>query len=175
MGKLFESIFDMETGGGAIISRRYGVIEVAVGKLVAIHFRPWPKLISTTEAQWLGGWQHGRRRKDQCLLYYNQPVGHSNFLALKYVVTSFGTTYRTVRKSLLILDQVACFKKSDAIVAEITNNRISDRALERMGWVKHFPRSRKRHFIRRFYGQYPVEMSASMAIAKSNSNLPEFP
>ncbi len=161
MGKLFESIYDTETGASAIKGRRYGVIEVADGKLVAIHLRPWPKLISTTEAQWLGGWQHGRRRKDQCLMYYNQPVGQSNFLALKYVVTSFGTKYRTVRKALLILDQVACLKQTDAIVAEITNRRISDRALERMGWVKHFPNSGKRHFIRRFYGQYPVAAAAS--------------
>lgn len=169
MSRLFESIFEIETGAGAIISRRYGVIEAAEGKLVAIHFRPWPKLISTMETQWLGGWQHaGRRKKDQCLLYYNQPIGHSNFLALKYAVTSFGTTFCTVRNALMILDQVACLKRSDAIVAEITNPRISNRALERMGWVKHFPNSSKRHFIRRFYGNYPAALKAAIAKAKSN-------
>ena len=171
MSRLFESIFEIETGAGAIISRRYGVIEVAEAKLVAVHFRPWPKLISTMETHWLGGWQHaGRRRKDQCLMYFNQPVGHSNFLALKYAMTSFGTTFGTVRKALLVLDQIAFLKKSDAIVAEITNPRISDRALERLGWEKHFPKSRKRNFIRRFYGHYPAAIIESVTVAITNSN-----
>ena len=163
MAKLFETITDIESSTSTIRTRRYGVIEVTEGQFTAIHFRPWPKLISTTEAQWLGGWHHGRQKKDHCLMYYNQPLGHSNFLALKYTVSSFGTTYKTFRRTCLILDEVARIKKTDAIVAEVTNKRISDRFLRRMGWEQHLTHSRKRHYIKRFYGKYPETMSEALA------------
>ena len=127
MAKLFETITDISANVETIRNRRYGVIEVTEGKFTAIHFRPWPKLISAAEAQWLGGWHHGRLKKDHCLMYYNQPLGHTNFLALKYTVSSFGTTYKTFRRTCLILDEVAKIKKTDAIVAEVSNTRISDR------------------------------------------------
>ncbi len=100
MREWFKSVVSLEAAADEITRRRYGVIEVNAGKFTAIHFRPWPKLISATEARWLGGWQHGRRRRDQCLLYYNQPVGHDSYLALKYVVSSFGTSYRTFHRTL---------------------------------------------------------------------------
>ena len=163
MAKLFETITDISANVETIRNRRYGVIEVTEGKFTAIHFRPWPKLISAAEAQWLGGWHHGRLKKDHCLMYYNQPLGHTNFLALKYTVSSFGTTYKTFRRTCLILDEVAKIKKTDAIVAEVSNTRISDRFMQRMGWEQHLPHSKKRHFIKRFYGDYPEAMSEELA------------
>lgn len=155
MGKFFETVTDLGADSNRIRNRRYGVIEVAEARLVGIHLRPWPKLISATEAKWLGGWQHGRRRRDQCLLYYNQPLGHQNFLALKYTVTSFGTSWKTFWRTLVVLDKVAAIKRIDAIVADVTNDRMSDRFMRRMGWEEHLPDQPGRHFIKRFYGEYP--------------------
>jgi hypothetical protein len=161
MGEWFKSVYDVGSAAGQIERRRYGVIEVNAGQFTAIHFRPWPKIISTIEASWLGGWQHGRRRRDQCLLYYNQPIGHDSYLALKYVVSSFGTSYRTFRQTLAVLDEVARIKQTDAIVADVTNQRISDRLLSRQGWEPHLPDSNRRHFIKRFYGRYSAESVTS--------------
>lgn len=154
--KLFQTIADFESGRDAIAKRAYGVIEVAAGELVGIHLRPWPKVISVVEAKWLGGWQHERREKDHCLLYYNQPIAHRNFLALKYTVTSLGTTYKTFRRTLVVLDEIAKLKRTDAIVAEVTNARLSDRFMRRCGWEQHLENQKGRHYIKRFYGQYPT-------------------
>lgn len=171
MKRWFESIRRLEGNEDLVRSRRYGMIEVVEGKLIRVHFRPWPKIISSTEATWLGGWQHRHDRfRDRCRLYYNQPRGHSDFLALKYVVSSFGTRYRTFFQATVALDQIARIKGSDAILAEVTNPRITDRMMARWGWQRHLPQRRGRHFIKRFYGTYPAHASMQHA----SSALPQF-
>jgi hypothetical protein len=49
---------------------------------------------------------------------------------------------------------------SHAILAEVTNAAISDRALIRFGWQTHLEHSRHRHWIKRFYGKYPTSAGA---------------
>ena len=139
-----------------IRTRRYGVIEVRGGEFVGIHMRPWPKIVSVAEAWWDGG-VRSRKTRDRCLLYYNQPVTSSDYLALKYIVSSQATGLKTIRESLRVLDEVARIKRSDAIVCEVSNLRISDRLLARWGWERHVLASRRRHHIRRFYGSYPTD------------------
>ena len=120
-----------------------------------LRLRPWPKTISLAEILLWGRGFHLRAEGNRCWLYYNQPRRHRNFLALKYVVSSRHSTLRTFRSSLIVLDEIARLKGTDAIVCEVSNLRISDRLLKRWGWQSHVPSSRRRHFIKRFYGTYP--------------------
>jgi hypothetical protein len=143
---------------------RYGVIEVAAGRLLAIQLRPWPKLISALEVEWLGRRRHERAPGDRCVLYYNQPRSCPNYLALKYVVSGRDCTLATFRHSLLVLDEVARLKHIDAIVCDAWNERISSRLLARWGWEPHLERRWHRHYIKRFYGVYPAP-SASLEAA----------
>src|SRR3990170_6026164 len=94
----FEKIDDFDSGRERIRARRYGVIETVGGQLRAVHLRPWPKLVALPEL-WplLGPRYHGRGAPDRCLLYYNQPWRMPQFLALKYIVTTSGTSYGTIR------------------------------------------------------------------------------
>jgi len=147
---LFQTITDLDQQADVIRQRRYGVIEIEDHHFQAIHFRPWPKIISMAEIWWLGGRFHQNNQGDRCLLYYNQPRGNDDFLALKYIVSSRDATFATFRRALLILDCIALIKASKAIVAEVSNLRISDRLLTRWGWVSHVPQSKRRHFIKRF-------------------------
>ncbi len=112
----------------------YGVIEMIDGRLAAIHLRPWPKIISSLEIAWLGQRWHQRRRGDRCLIYYNQPRRYPNFLVLKYTVSQRGTTLATFQRGLAVLDEIARLKRSDAILCDVCNLRISDRLLARWGW-----------------------------------------
>ena len=112
--------------------------------------------MSLSELWPLGSRYHARGESDCCLLYYNQPRRQTNFLALKYVVSSEGTSYRTFRATLLVLDAIAQLKRIDAIVCDAANLRISDRLLARLGWEPHKPQRWHRNFIRRFYGTYPA-------------------
>jgi hypothetical protein len=154
-----QSIVDLEEGDAAVRAARYGVIETAGGEWRAIHVRPWPKLASLPELLPLGPRYHCRGSADRCLLYYNQPRRMPNFLALRYVVSTAGTSYQTFRAALRVLDQVAAVKGIDAIVCDAGNIRLSDRLMARLGWEPHKPQRWHRNYIRRFYGVYPAAAS----------------
>jgi len=149
------SITDLGSGSELLRARGHGAIETVGGELRAVHLRPWPKLISLPELWPLGSHYHARGDADRCLLYYNQPRRMPNFLALKYVVSTAGTSYRTFRAALTALDQIAELKRTDAIVCDAFNSRLSERFMARMGWEPHKPQRWHRNYIRRFYGVYP--------------------
>jgi len=154
MAGLFETVTDLKRQAHVLRRRRYGVVEIHDGRFVGVHLRPWPKAISLPEVWCLGGRYHARAAGDRCWLYYNQPCRFPNFLALPYVVSSRGATLATFHGSLVVLDEIARVKQSDAILCDVTNARISVRLLARWGWEAHVPHSRRRHVIKRFYGQY---------------------
>ncbi len=136
---------------------RFGVIEVRNGRLAAIHLRAWPKIGSALEVEWLGQRVHRARPGDRCLVYYNQPRRFPNFLALKYVVSQRDCTLATFHRALEVLDEVARVKRTDALLCDVWNARISDRLLARWGWEPHKPARWHRNHVKRFYGVYPPE------------------
>ena len=157
---LTTTITDWSAGRDELVQRRYGVIEAAEGRVVAVHLRPWPKLISWPEVWPTGGRYHARGRADRCLLYYNQPRRFINFLAVKYVASTVGTSYATVRAAIAALDALAELKGTDALLCDAANTRLSDRLLARFGWAPHNPQRWRRNFIKRFYGTYPGVLAA---------------
>lgn len=152
---MFATITNFESEQDRLKSARYGIIETVGGKLVAIHLKPWPTLLSIRELWPVGDRYHGRGEADRCRLYYNQPRSASQFLSLKYVETTAGTSYKTFRAALTALDALAELKGVDALVCDAANGRLSDRYMRRMGWEPHAPMRWRRNFIRRFYGEYP--------------------
>jgi hypothetical protein len=165
----FQTVRDFSSGRDCVRARRYGVIETAGGELQAIHLRPWPKLVAAPEFLPLGPKYHSRGTTDHCMLYYNQPLRMRNFLALKYVVSTVGTSYRTFRAAVLVLDAIAELKGIDAIVCDAVNMRLSDRFMARLGWEPHKPQRWHRNFIRRFYGQYPKHRGLAALLAAGHT------
>jgi hypothetical protein len=153
---LCETICDLELGREALRARRHGVIETVGGEFRAVHLRAWPKLVSLPELWPQGTRYHAGGEADRCLLYFNQPWRTPNFLALKYVVSTAGTSYRTTRAALTVLDAIAAIKRTDAIVCDAANMRLSERLMARFGWEPHKPQRWHRNYIRRFYGIYPA-------------------
>ena len=105
------TITDFHAGRERIRTRRYGVIETVGGRLAAIHLRPWPKLVALPELMPLDPRYHAAGTADRCLLYYNQPWRMPNYLALKYIVSTSGTSYATFRAALKVLDAIAELKR----------------------------------------------------------------
>ena len=155
MSRFIETIYDLESGQDAIRRRSYGVIEVSEGRLSRIVFRPWPKLFSNDDVTLRGSFSTRGLVRDTCRLYFNQPLAHRNFLALKYIVSHFGTKFATIRRAMRVLDEIARIKRSDAIVAHVASSQISDRLMRRWGWEPHLEDSARRQYIKRFYGVYP--------------------
>src|SRR5437868_3941106 len=96
MFRLFQTVYDVHAGAAVLRRRRYGVIEVADGRLRRIRLRPFPKMISAVGVRWDDWRLHRRRSGDRCWVYYNQPLGCPTFLALAHVVSSTETSYRTI-------------------------------------------------------------------------------
>ena len=165
---LFETATSLDEHADLIRRRAYGVIEIAEGKLQSIRFRPWPKIVSSLHVMTVGRRFHLRATGDRCWFYYNQPRGHRNFLAFKYGVSTRQTSMRTCRTALAVLDEVARIKGADAIVCQVDNDRLTDRTLARMGFESHFPTSKQRHYIRRFYGKYPAA-DPELRLPRSNT------
>lgn len=165
---LSQTITDWDRDQDTLRRRRYGVIETTAGRLAAVHLRPWPKLIAWPEVLPVGPAYHARGQLDRCLLYFNQPLSSPNFLALKYIVSTHGTSFATFRAALTTLDAIAALKRSDAIVCDAFNQRLSDRLLRRMGWESHKPQRWHRNYIKRFYGKYPsVDLPQHASCASS--------
>ena len=134
MLRLFETVVDPIAEADVLLRRRYGVVEMVDGRLRAIDLRPWPKQSSIFEAYYFGRWWHRHRPGDRMLLYYNQPCRHSNYLALRYVVSTRDCRLATLQAGLAILDEIARIKASDAIFCQATSLRIS-RARDAALWL----------------------------------------
>lgn len=147
---LFETVVDPEAGAATLARRRYGVVETHAGRLVRVALRPWPHVLSLRELLPRGDRWRPPGPADRCRLYYNQPRGHERFLALRYVACTGGTSYATFRAALETLDAIAALKRSDALLCDAANARLSDRFLRRLGWEPHAPAWRRRNYIKRF-------------------------
>ena len=154
MSRLFETVADLAAGRETLRRRAYGVIEIADGRLQCIRLRPYPKIVTALGILLWGQWRHRHAAGDRVWLYYNQPRRFPNFLVLKYVVSSRGASLASFRRALETLDELARIKRSDALLCDVANWRISRPMLERAGWTPHCPSRWHRHYIKRFYGQW---------------------
>ncbi len=168
MTRLPETLIDLEAGAETLRHRRFGVIDVADGRLVGVHLRPWPKMVSLVSVLW-GQWYHNHVHGDRMRLYFNQPRRFPNFLALKFAISTSGTTWTTAHRSLEVLDEIARIKSIDALLLDAANFRLSPRMLARQGWEPHTNSRWHRNYIKRFYGTYPrlwqpAELEESLAM-----------
>jgi hypothetical protein len=156
MAKWFVRIDDIEAERERVRQARYGMIEAVAGQFRQLQLRPWPKLVSGVEAMWIGGATHARKQRDRVRFWYSQPFGHNHYLILSYAVSEMGTSALTLRAAFRVLDRIAEFKKCDAILCEASNPRLNDRIMKYWGFERHMPNARRKHYIRRFYGEFPA-------------------
>jgi hypothetical protein len=153
---LFDTVADLTQGAETLRRRPYGVIEVVGGRFQRVLLRSLPKIVSMPDIRLIGGWRHRRRSGDRIRLYYNQPRRFGNFLVLKYAESARNTSLGTLTRALAVLDEIARLKGSDALLCDVANRRITAELLGRWGWEPHYPSRWHRHFIKRFYGEYPT-------------------
>lgn len=147
------SVQDLVVGAGELRRWRCGRIVMAGGKLIEVQHRPWPASASIAQV-WCQA-RFGRWEEDRCLLDYHQPLGMPRFLTLDYIRSGARTRYKTFLGAAHLLDEIARLRGAQGIVAHITNDAISDRLLQRLGWERHLDHWHGRHWIKRFYEGYP--------------------
>jgi hypothetical protein len=157
MSHLFETVTDLAAGAETLRRRHYGIIEMAAGRFERIRLRPFPKIVSAPGIMLFGNAYHRYSSGDRFWLYYNQPWQCPNYLVLKYFVSARDTRFATAARALDVLDEIARLKRSDALLCDVGNWRISAKLVARFGWVPHCPSRWHRHYIKRFYGEYPPQ------------------
>jgi hypothetical protein len=139
----------------AIANWRAGVVEVNADGTWTVQKRFWRKNASLAEVWLLGGYAHGRQAGDICKAYWHVHPGFRQYLCLGYIVSKKSTSFRTFYRAQSLVTEIARIKQSDALLCDVVNSRISDRLLTRWEWERHAKDSRRRLFIKRFYGEYP--------------------
>ena len=136
-----------------LVARRMGKIVIEAGRLRAVYGRWWPHQGDL----WQVFWDRSFRTitSDVCELYYQESWGTSGFLTLSYVRSGPRTSLGSFYAATLLLDEIASLKRANAIVCHVTNARISHRLMLRWGWQQHCLNWSGRHYIKRFYGDYP--------------------
>ena len=161
---LFETITNLDQAAETLRRRHYGVIEVADGRFRRVLLRPLPKIISMQEILLLGGWRHRGVSGDRIRLYFNRPRRYPNYLVLKYAESARATSFGTLARALAVLDEIARLTRSDALLCDVANGRITSRVLGRWGWTPHCRSRFHRHYIKRFYGEYPAVPSWMLSL-----------
>ncbi len=133
---------------------RHGTIRVGHKGDIHVAYRWWAKRVTLYEARIWGAQQHAAPGRWACRLYYTQPRGSDQYLVLTYVVSSQQCSLAQLRTALIALDHIALIKRSDAILCQVTNPRISSRLLRRWGWEPQQGTRLSDHWIKRFYGDY---------------------
>lgn len=109
---------------------------------------------------------HRRGPRDRCVLHYHQPWGSPGFLVVDYICAGRGTTMKTLRGTLLVLDEIARRRGTLAVVAHVATSAISDRLLRRWGWQPHLRHWSGRHWIKRYYDGYAsIDLAAYLPTA----------
>lgn len=138
---------------------RCGRIVTGEGQLKYIQ-RRW---IGYRASVWRVAWEkryRPTRGQPECVLFYHHGLLSSDFLVLGYVYSHPRASLSSLYCAGLVLDEIARIKGCHAIVTEVTNARLTDRFLTRWGWEQHCLNWSGRHFIKRFYGDYPNVPSA---------------
>jgi hypothetical protein len=88
--------------------------------------------------------------EDECRFYYSFPHSVPGYMSLLYVHAGEKTSYRTFRQGIVAMDTIARWRKSQAIVCQVTNSRLTHRMMTRWGYVRHAENIGDNHYIRRF-------------------------
>ncbi|MEQ1825161.1 MAG: hypothetical protein ABL921_04420 [Pirellula sp.] len=157
MGK-FKSVRWANVGLGSVhcssdrklLRWRYGEVETHAGHLVAISGRWWPWLAS----QW-DTWRDAYLKDlptDVCRFYYAFPIRSPDFMAVLYTHSGPMTQYKTFCKGVTVLDEIAMMRKVQAVVCQATNERLNERLMRRLGYVRHAFSLGENHYIKRLKG-----------------------
>jgi hypothetical protein len=141
-------ILSLRDDADRVRSCRYGEVVLRDGEFVAIYPRWWPRVAS----QWDVMRDDYLRSldRDECRFYYSFPIRTPGFMSLNYAHSGPKTQYKTLRRGVLIADEIAAIRQANAIVCQAFNQRVTEALMNRWGYVRHASRLGSNHYIKRF-------------------------
>ena len=141
------SVTSIEGNADRIRSWNYGELELFDGKLLGIYPRWWPRIPSKWES-----FRDNAFRSlptDVCRTYYAFPRRAPGFMSVLYALSGPKTQYTTFYRAVVVLDEIARLRDSDAIVCQVINLQASERLMNRWGYVRHALARGDNHYIKR--------------------------
>ena len=131
-----------------VASWRYGEVTIVGSHVRSIQARWWPRWGTV-----FGMWTDRISRSlpvDECRFYYAFPKSSPGFMSLLYTHAGPRTSYATFYRGIETLDRIATLNKAHAIVCQTTNDRLTERMMNRWGYHRHAENLGDGHYIRRF-------------------------
>jgi len=131
-----------------VASWRYGEVTIVGSHVRSIQARWWPRWGTV-----FGMWSDRISRSlpvDECRFYYAFPKSSPGFMSLLYTHAGPRTSYATFYRGIETLDRIATLNKARAIVCQTTNDRLTERMMNRWGYHRHAENLGDDHYIRRF-------------------------
>lgn len=117
------------------------------GSSFTIQKRLWPRIASSFDVFWDEKVSSGE--PNSCRVFLSFPKRAPGYLTVNYLCTGPNTEYRILARATKIVDQIAIVRNCQAIVCQVISQRISERLLQRWGYVPHAQSLGNGHFIRR--------------------------
>jgi hypothetical protein len=145
------SIIDLAHSHARIRNCRYGEIELIDGAVHRIYPRWWPRVGSEWESMMDS--YLPRLPADHCRVYYAFPMRSPGFMSVLYAHSGPNTCYRTLYRGVTAVDEIAKIRNAEAIVCQVTNTRLTERLMRRLGYVRHAFSLGDNHYIKRLRNQ----------------------
>jgi hypothetical protein len=75
-------------------------------------------------------------------------------MTVSYAHSGPRTQYKTLFRGVQAVDEIAAIWNAQAIVCQATNERLNERLLNRLGYVRHALSLGNNHFIKRLGNRY---------------------
>ncbi len=86
---------------------------------------------------------------ETCTIFYAFPKRTPGFLSVGYLLCGPETKYRTLRAAVDLVEGIARGQGSQAIVCQAFSERLTERLMNRWGYVRHALSLGPNHYIRR--------------------------
>lgn len=90
-----------------------------------------------------------RANTGECCVFYAFPWRTPGYMAVQYLVCGQQTPYATLRRSVEIVSWIARARRCHAVVCQAISDRLSERVMNRWGYVRHAKTLGPSHYILR--------------------------
>lgn len=141
------AITDVAQSRHRILACKYGEIELSGGAVVCIYPRWWPRIGS----KWESAVESYLKvlPEDSCRVYYAFPMRAPNYMSVLYAHSGPNTSYKTLYRGVTAVEEIARIREAHAIVCQVSNSRLSERLMKRLGYVRHALNLGDHHYIKR--------------------------
>ena len=90
-----------------------------------------------------------RAAAGECRVFYAFPLRTPGFMAVQYLLCGPQTPYATLRRCVEIVSWIAQARRCQAVVCQAISDRLSERVMNRWGYVQHAKTLGPGHYIHR--------------------------